>query len=514
MLMNHLLPNDGGRRLGGLLPFSWGFDLVSTTASSRPRAFAPSWELRYSRKLIWTDAAVVTVAVTAGAFAASSVFWRDPVGTPFTTESYAAGTAAIALAYGLIWTIALGVHDSRRPAVFGTGAEEYNRVLAASLSTLGLLTLFLYLVDVPPQRTFLLVAGSVGIVLLLLGRWAWRKRLHQQRRRQRNSYRTLLIGERRKSADVARLLRSNTLAGFNIVGVVTTDPEEPDLLPGVPVVASYDGLLQTVERFETDTLIVTSADALTPRRLRRLGWELEPMGVRLIVATALTDVAGPRIHTRPVAGLPLIHVESPQFQGWRYLAKRTLDIFGSVVGIVLTSPLLILIPILIRVDSAGPVFFPQQRLGLRGRAFTMYKFRSMHVDAEQERFGLLDRSDGNGVLFKMHDDPRVTKFGKFIRRHSLDELPQLFNVLKGDMSLVGPRPPLPQEADGYEEWMHRRMFVRPGISGLWQVSGRSNLSWEESVRLDLYYVENWSMMGDLLILWRTIRAVAKGDGAY
>ncbi|MFF8818891.1 sugar transferase [Leucobacter sp. NPDC015123] len=484
------------------------------TASTRSGAVAPSWELRYSRKLIWTDAAVVTAAVAVGIIAASSVYRSNPVGTPFTEDTYALGSFALGVTYWLVWILALGVHDSRRPAVFGTGADEYNRVLAASLSTLGLLTLLLYLVDLAPQRTFLLVAGGVGIPLLLIGRWAWRKRLHQQRRRKRNSYRTLLIGERRKSADVARLLRSNTLAGFNIVGVVTTDPEEPDLLPGVPVVASYDNLLSTVERFETDTLIVTSADALTPRRLRRLGWELEPTGVKLIVATALTDVAGPRIHTRPVAGLPLIHVESPQFQGWRYLAKRALDIFGSIVGIVITSPLLILIPILIRVDSAGPVFFPQQRLGLRGRAFTMVKFRSMHVDAEQERIGLLDQSDGNGVLFKMRDDPRVTKFGKFIRRHSLDELPQLFNVLKGDMSLVGPRPPLPQEAEGYEEWMHRRMFVRPGISGLWQVSGRSNLSWDESVRLDLYYVENWSMMGDLLILWRTIRAVAKGDGAY
>lgn len=487
---------------------------MNAIASTRLRSTVPSWELRYSRKLVWTDAAVITVAVAAGTAFASHIFRNNPVGTPFTEESYGLGTAAIAVSYWLIWILALGVHDSRRPAVFGTGAEEYNRVFTASLSTLGLLTLFLYLIDLAPQRSFLLVAGGSGIALLLLGRWAWRKRLHQQRRRKRNSYRTLLVGERRKSSDVARLLRSNTLAGFDIVGVVTTDPEAPDMLPGVTVVDTYKNLLGTIERFETDTLIVTSADALTPRRLKRLGWELEPMGVKLIVATALMDVAGPRIHTRPVAGLPLIHVESPQFQGWRYLAKRALDIVGSIVGIIITSPILILIPLLIRVDSPGPVFFPQQRLGLRGSPFTMYKFRSMHVDAEQQLVGLLDQSDGNGVLFKMREDPRVTKFGKFIRRHSLDELPQLFNVLRGDMSLVGPRPPLPQEADGYEEWMHRRMFVRPGVSGLWQVSGRSNLDWDESVRLDLYYVENWSMVGDLLILWRTIRAVAKGDGAY
>ena len=474
----------------------------------------PSWELRYSRKLIWTDAAIVTAAIVAGLLSATTAFRNNPVGTPFSTETHTLGTLAIALTYWIVWILALGVHDSRRPAVFGTGPEEYNRVLTASLSTYGLLTLFLYLIDVTPQRSFLIVSGGSGILLLLLGRWAWRKRLHQQRRRKRNAYRTLLIGERRKSSDVARQLRSNTLAGFDIVGVVTTDADEHDLLPGVPVIPTYDDLLGTVERFNTDTLIVTSADALTPRRLKRLGWELEPMGVKLIVATTLTDVAGPRILTRPVAGLPLIHVESPQFQGWRYLAKRALDILGASVAIVLTSPIFVLVPLLIRVDSPGPVFFSQRRVGLRGRTFKMFKFRSMHVDAEEQRVGLLDQSDGNGVLFKMRDDPRVTRFGKFIRRHSIDELPQLFNVLKGDMSLVGPRPPLPQETEGYEEWMHRRMFVRPGISGLWQVSGRSDLDWDESVRIDLYYVENWSMVGDLLILWRTLRAVTRGDGAY
>jgi exopolysaccharide biosynthesis polyprenyl glycosylphosphotransferase len=248
--------------------------------------------------------------------------------------------------------------------------------------------------------------------------------------------------------------------------------------------------------------------------MRELGWELEAKSTNLIVAPALTDVAGPRIHARPVAGLPLIQVDYPEFEGRKYAAKRAFDLVVSFLALVVLSPVFLVIAILVRSDSPGPAFYLQERVGLNGKRFRMLKFRSMVVDAETQLPGLLDRTDGNGMLFKLRSDPRVTRVGSALRKHSLDELPQLVNVLLGDMSLVGPRPPLASEVERYDAWAHRRLLVRPGITGLWQTQGRSDLSWEDSVRLDLYYVENWSLTGDIIILYRTVRSVAVAEGAY
>ncbi len=215
-------------------------------------------------------------------------------------------------------------------------------------------------------------------------------------------------------------------------------------------------------------------------------------------------------------GLPLIHVETPTYSGRKLYTKRAFDLIGSAALIIVLSPVLLVLALLVKVTSTGPVFFLQERVGLNGSTFHMIKFRSMVVDAEQrlQELSALDRAEGNTVLFKMKNDPRVTRIGAFMRRYSLDEVPQLFNVLVGSMSLVGPRPPLAREVERYDVHVHRRFLVKPGMTGLWQVSGRSDLSWEDSVRLDLYYVENWSTIGDLAILWRTARAVANSDGAY
>jgi len=231
------------------------------------------------------------------------------------------------------------------------------------------------------------------------------------------------------------------------------------------------------------------------------------------VAPSLANVAGPRVHIRPVAGLPLLHVEEPAYRGGNRWAKSIFDRVGAVALIIAASPILLITAIAIKLTSRGPVFFRQERAGLRGNNFDMIKFRSMVVGAENMATEL-ESDSGNQVLFKMRNDPRVTKVGKFIRRASIDELPQLFNVVKGDMSLVGPRPLLPAWLAEYPEPTRRRLLVRPGITGLWQISGRSNLDWEESIRLDLYYVENWSLVGDLVILWHTFRAVITSDGAY
>ncbi|MET4003012.1 exopolysaccharide biosynthesis polyprenyl glycosylphosphotransferase [Arthrobacter sp. UYCu511] len=248
--------------------------------------------------------------------------------------------------------------------------------------------------------------------------------------------------------------------------------------------------------------------------MRQLGWALSTSGTDLILAPALTDIAGPRIHTRPVAGLPLIHVTTPRLEGGKRVAKRLFDMSLSGILLLFFAPLMALVAVFIKGDSRGPVFFKQDRVGVLGEPFRMYKFRSMGVDAEARLPELQTDNDGSGLLFKLKSDPRVTRVGAILRRFSIDELPQLINVLNGEMSLVGPRPPLPAEVADYEDHVRRRLLVKPGLTGLWQVSGRSNLSWQDSVRLDLYYVENWSMTGDMVILIRTIRAVLQRDGAY
>lgn len=234
----------------------------------------------------------------------------------------------------------------------------------------------------------------------------------------------------------------------------------------------------------------------------------------MILAPALTDVAGPRIHTQPVAGLPLIHVSTPKLTGGKKVAKRSFDLIIAGLLVALLSPLFLLLALMVKLTDGGPVFYRQERIGLRGTTFHMLKFRSMRVDADAQLHALLAaQGSGNTPLFKVENDPRITPLGRILRKYSLDELPQLLNVLGGSMSLVGPRPQREGEVALYDDAAHRRLYVSPGMSGLWQVSGRSNLSWEESIRLDLYYVENWSLMGDVVILFKTFKAVFASTGA-
>lgn len=473
-----------------------------------------AWERRYWRKLLATDLAVIIVSVFGAQFIRFGPATAE-LEVPVTRYGeFILTYTVVSTALVLLWLLALSVGDTRDSKVFGTGPSEYKRVAQATIFTFGIYAIIAYLARAQIGRGYLLLALPIGLFLLLLTRWLWRKRLHRQRAKARNRYRTLIVGERTKSTHVAREIMRDGSAGFNLVGAVTDRGSANELLPNVPVFASFPELVSVVDEQGVDTVIITSTDAISPEHLRRIGWELEARQVDLIVTAALTDVAGPRIHMRPVSGLPLIHIDYPKFVGRKQFAKRMSDIFGSVLLLVLLSPLLLVLAILVAVTSSGPVLFKQERVGQGGRTFRMLKFRSMIVNAEDLLPGLLDQSDGNGQLFKMKNDPRITRVGSVLRKYSLDELPQLVNVLKGEMSLVGPRPPLPHEVESYEEWVHRRLLVKPGITGLWQVSGRSNLSWEDSVRLDLYYVENWSLMGDLIILWRTVKTVAKPEGAY
>jgi exopolysaccharide biosynthesis polyprenyl glycosylphosphotransferase len=283
---------------------------------------------------------------------------------------------------------------------------------------------------------------------------------------------------------------------------------------GIPVYGTFDDVAVAVRAAEADTVIVLSCPELDGQKLRRLAWRLERGDVDLIVASSLMDVAGARTTIRPVDGLPMLHVEHPRLSGASRMVKTVFDRVGAAAGLVLLAPVLLGICAAVLRDSPGPVLFRQVRVGKGGREFVIYKFRTMHDGAEQRRGELAGRNDNDGVLFKMRDDPRITRVGRVLRRFSLDELPQLLNVLRGDMSLVGPRPPLPEEVAAYPADMRRRLAVSPGLTGLWQVSGRSDLSWEEAVRLDLRYVENWSFSLDCVILARTLSAVCRSSGAY
>jgi len=300
-----------------------------------------------------------------------------------------------------------------------------------------------------------------------------------------------------------------------VLGVCVPKAELADATGTRPnVIGSVDQVPELARTWAADAVAVTGSDAGRRNDLRELAWALEGVGVELLVHPGLVEVAGPRMHIRPYVGLPLLHVEQPHFTGWRRFIKRATDLVLTSVGIVVISPFLALIALAVKLEDGGPVIFKQRRVGLDGSTFTMLKFRSMHVDAESKLAELRAQNPDIGVMFKLEDDPRITRVGRFLRKFSLDELPQLFNVILGQMSLVGPRPPLQSEVDSYEHHARRRLLVTPGLTGLWQVSGRSLLGWEETVRLDLRYVENWTLTMDLLILWKTFFAVVAKRGAY
>jgi exopolysaccharide biosynthesis polyprenyl glycosylphosphotransferase len=321
------------------------------------------------------------------------------------------------------------------------------------------------------------------------------------------------VGHESAVADLVKELGRDRYHGMAVVGACVAR-RSGDEVAGVPVYGDLDDVTAAVRSFGADTVAVLACPEMDGVRLRSLAWELEKTGTDLCVSPALLDVAGPRTTVRPTAGLTLLHVDHPQLSGFPVLVKDLFDRTFAAAALISLSPLLVLLAVIIRLHDRGPAFFTQVRVGKDGRVFKIYKFRTMVVDAEQRRTELLDSNDTDGVLFKLRKDPRVTAVGARLRRYSIDELPQLFNVLLGQMSLVGPRPALPDEAARYAEHVRRRLVVRPGLTGLWQVNGRSDLSWEESVRLDLRYVENWSFALDLQIVWKTIMVILQGSGAY
>lgn len=472
------------------------------------------WRVRTARRLRVADAFVVIWAVV-GAYVL-----RFGIGTSPASSREEAAYGLFSLCLILAWWMMLGVWNSRQSRVLGAGADEYKRVAAASLWLFGVIAIFSYVFQIEIARGYVGIALPVGLAGLLLARWLLRQHLSVDRQRGSSMSRLLLLGGPGAVAHLAQQFAKSKDAGYLPVAVYTpgeqggnrTEPEHD--LPNLGSVPQTASIIRAIELCSADAVAVSAGVQLHPQILRHLGWELASRNVGLIMAPALTDIAGPRIHTQQVAGLPLMHVTTPSLEGGQRVAKRMFDLMVSGLLILLTAPLMASIALLVKLDSKGPALFQQQRIGIQGAPFGMLKFRSMVVDAEKQLDQLTQHNEGNGLLFKIKDDPRVTRVGRVLRKYSLDELPQLFNIFMGSMSLVGPRPPLPKEVDAYERDVRRRLLVKPGLTGLWQVSGRSNLSWQDSVRLDLYYVENWSLAGDLVIILRTARAVFRSTGAY
>jgi exopolysaccharide biosynthesis polyprenyl glycosylphosphotransferase len=468
--------------------------------------------VNYARRLVLTDLIVVILAV-----GGAQVIWFGFDGADLAlgrrTQVVVAYTL-VSIVIAALWLATLKLYGTRDARVIGSGSTEYKRIVDATFWLFGVFAIVAYLAKIELARGYFLTALPFGFVLLVMSRWLWRQWLHRRRSAGEFTSSVLLIGSRAKVAHVAESIRKERSAGLTVVAVLIPRGRAGETFAGAPVLGDFSSIVSALEESGAKTIVLTDSDDLPHSAIRTLSWDLESRGVSLIVVPALTDVAGPRIHARPVSGLPLIHVEFPVFEGRRHVVKRAFDIVFAAFALALLSPLFLLITILIRTDSPGRAFFVQERVGLNGAPFTMLKFRSMSDDAEEQLASLLDQSDGSGVLFKLKQDPRVTRIGRFLRRHSLDELPQFINVLRGEMSLVGPRPPLVSEVAQYDDATRRRLLVKPGVTGLWQVSGRSNLSWEDSVRLDLFYVENWSLTGDLVLLYRTVRAVLKPHGAY
>ena len=472
-----------------------------------------SWSSRYANKLRLTDA-LVSILVVAVAY-----LWRfaatDHQGVAAVSEL---GYLWICVAIVVLWNVDLEWCRSREKRVFGSSVTEYRRVMQATMRTFGIMAMALLVFQVGISRGFFAVALPLGLVLLLGERWMWRRWLNNQRRAGKSLSNVVVLGAPKDVEHVIGHLGSHLASGYRVAGaaLTTLDPKM-ELLPPwyeIPVISSMADIADVVNRTHAEAVVVAGPLPGGPEAIRELGWRLEDMSTELVLASSLTNVAGPRVHFRPMEGLPLMHVELPQYSGGKHVIKRFMDIVLASAALLVLAPVLLVLAVVVKLDSSGPALFFQERVGRNEGKFKMVKFRSMVVGAEAELAALKDKNEGAGPLFKMSNAPRVTRSGRWMRRFSFDELPQFWNVLTGQMSVVGPRPPLATEVARYKETDHRRLLIKPGITGLWQVSGRSALEWDESVRLDLYYVENWSVTGDMVILWRTFKAVVAPVGAY
>jgi len=478
-----------------------GYAAVRGRLGRQASSSTSAWAKDYLRRVALADFGCAIV----GVFAAVQLRFGNNVTVPY---------IALSLALPLLWLAAVGLAGGYDVRFVGTGSDEFRKILNAGVGLTATVAIFSYVVNIELSRSYLLVALPLVTLCDLVARFVIRKRLHRWRDAGSCMLNVVAVGHEAAVVDLITELGRDRYHGLTVVGACVAHPLECIEVAGVPVYGGLDDVSAAVRTVGADTVAVAACPEMDGVRLRGLAWELEKTGTDLCVSPALLDVAGPRTTIRPTAGLTLLHVDHPQLSGLRLLLKGLFDRCVAAALLLLFLPVMILLGLAIRLYDHGPAFFTQTRVGKDGHVFKIYKFRTMVIDAEARRAQLLETSDSDGVLFKLRKDPRVTAFGAHLRRWSIDELPQFINVLFGDMSLVGPRPAVPEEVAKYADHVHRRLVVKPGLTGLWQVNGRSDLSWDESVRLDLRYVENWSFALDLQILWKTVGAILARSGAY
>lgn len=453
---------------------------------------------RWLRPVVDLAASLVAmVLATLGGAAVPGLF--------FDTARATSAEPTVLVAVGLAWPLFLAANGwfTRRPLGESTGSHA-GRVLRAA-SALGVACWLANLVvgDAAAPQVLVPIVGALGVAVLLTGLLPLPGE---------PATRIVLAGH---PDDVRSALAELETSRRFVVTAACVSAKPDQSLGEIPVQVGVSYAAQVTDRSGSDALLVLPGTGVTHATMRRLQWQAEQVGVPVYIGTGLLDVSPTRVSVVQGAGLDVMQVRAAPARGVRRLAKDVVERVVAALALVVLSPLLLLVWVLVRRETDGPGLFRQERVGRKGELFTMMKFRTMSCTAVAERAALeVDNQVAGGVLFKMRTDPRVTPLGRVLRRYSIDELPQLWNVVVGDMSLVGPRPALPEEVERYDLDPRRRLAVKPGLTGLWQVSGRSDLTWAESVRLDVKYVDNWSLMLDLNILCRTVAAVLNHRGAY
>lgn len=415
------------------------------------------------------------------------------------------------------WIGLLALNHAYDRSLIGSSPDEYTNVMRTVFMLFTLVCAAAFMGGMSISRGLFAVFFPLLFVSALVARFTVRKRLHHRRSNGRDLRRLVLVSRAPAIANVTDHFERSPHVGYQVVGAYVYGLADHIAAPdtqGVPVLGEPDDLVTDLDALAIDAVALSGGQLFENESLRSLAWKLHDTGIQLLMAPDLAEIAGPRIVSRPAAGLPLLLVDEPHVTGFAQAIKSLIERSLALAACIVLSPVFLVIALAVKCSSRGPVLFSQTRVARQGEEFSMLKFRSMVENAEDLLEDLVEQNESDGVLFKIQNDPRVTGVGRLLRKFSLDELPQLWNVVRGDMALVGPRPPLPSEVERYEGSTRRRLMVKPGITGLWQVSGRSDLSWEESVRLDLYYVENWSPLLDAIIVAKTVKAVLAGRGAY